>query len=812
MVNGAFNDKFSTCPAGQAKRTLVYSTLERTREKRLIGEQEWLELSTSSLKHMEETAAKMRNLIVSMPPRDLLGYIYSQHLLKALGDQRQSASDDDGRGQKDVIGESQFLLEYIHAVLASDAEPETMAFDEGKCGELLILSEELRKSALQFAMASAATTKNGIFGPNTAEIEMRAKSSWVLLRGNRYQVLEGEFYRYVLKPHSDVLKEVYGVSSEEIAEGFQAMANATQSGQASAIALMHDQFAEVQALADDGKISLEEATESWLATNSEKAKAFAAATDDLLRGGIANVSRHTNLPSTLLSDLAYTRGEELEFFAAGDLSGTPFRTLPVRKKPLINLGGEYYAVDPCFTRDSGYRALLHNLLQRRPDYKKTFETRQKKMSEGAFAELLQQQFAGARIFNEVYYRDPVTKQWSENDTLILIDDVLLLVEAKAGAAATIASPELDFGRHAQSVQDLVLKAFRQCERFFEYLATAEEVSLYQLIDGKYKECARIKSSDYRVMLPVGLTVESFSPFSAYCKDLPEVTLILGRHAFISLSIDDLFVLRRFLKTAGELCHYMEVRQAVAGMRRVHLFDELDHLGAYLKTNRFDLDLADQLRKEKASVVFWDGACDIVDQSFEGEDWENRPLPSQPFPEELLRLISAIDASRAAKWLLVESYIRNLGVEARNHLANSLSELRKSLSQHPSRYFTLLGEGEAIFSWIQSCDVATDWEEVNVKASAAALASKVRVMIGLYAEIDSKGEYQCAQFFSVHIPSGRSVANARIYEEAERMALPMRRIRVDKKEIAKPTARTAKPGRNEPCPCGSGIKFKRCHGA
>ncbi len=23
---------------------------------------------------------------------------------------------------------------------------------------------------------------------------------------------------------------------------------------------------------------------------------------------------------------------------------------------------------------------------------------------------------------------------------------------------------------------------------------------------------------------------------------------------------------------------------------------------------------------------------------------------------------------------------------------------------------------------------------------------------------------------------------------------------------------AKPGRNEPCPCGSGIKYKRCHGA
>jgi len=30
--------------------------------------------------------------------------------------------------------------------------------------------------------------------------------------------------------------------------------------------------------------------------------------------------------------------------------------------------------------------------------------------------------------------------------------------------------------------------------------------------------------------------------------------------------------------------------------------------------------------------------------------------------------------------------------------------------------------------------------------------------------------------------------------------------------AKPVAREAKVGRNEPCPCGSGKKYKKCHGA
>src|SRR5699024_9933129 len=215
--------------------------------------------------------------------------------------------------------------------------------------------------------------------------------------------------------------------------------------------------------------------ESCVAANADQSRAAGQAMDDMLRGGISNVSRHTKLPPDLLSDLAYQRGEETEFFAEGDFAGTPYRTLPARKKPLIKLGSDYFAVDPCFTRDAGYRALLFNLLQRKPEYKKSFEERQKIMSEGAFPDILSVQLPGATVYQEVYYKDPVTKQWSENDTLVIIDDVLYLIEAKAGAAATIASPALDFKRHAQSVQDLVVKAYRQCERFFNYLNSADEV-------------------------------------------------------------------------------------------------------------------------------------------------------------------------------------------------------------------------------------------------------------------------------------------------------------------------------------------------
>lgn len=768
------------------------------------------EAADSLLKDMEATAARMRALIVAMPAQDLLGYIYAQSLMKAMKDHDAISTVRDAEGPDDTINKHQFLLEYVHAVLASDDASAEVNFDEAECAELFELGGRLRDQAMFFAMATSADTKDGVFGPDTADIEFRAKSAWLLLRGNRYQVLEGEFYRYVLAPHDDVLKKVYDVGGAEIAAGFQDMADATRSGQADAIDEMMKQSESARAFAAEQEKPLEDVMEAWVAANAEQSKAAGLAMEDLFRGGIANVSRHTKLPPKLLADLAYQRGEETESFASGDFAGTPYRTLPARKKPLIRLRSDYYAVDPCFTRDAGYRALLYNLLQRKPDYKKAFEGRQKTMSEGAFSDILAAQLPEATVHQEVYYKDPVTKQWSENDTLILIDDVLFLVEAKAGAAATIASPALDFGRHAQSVQDLILKAYKQCERFFKYVNSADEVPIYRLVGGKYEECGRLRRSDYRVMVPVGLTVESFSPFSAYCKELPQVEPLLGKYAFVSMSIDDLFVLKRLLRTPGQFAHYMEVRQAVAGIRRAHLFDEFDHLGAYLTKNRFDLDIADQMKDGKVDMIIWDSMSDIVDRSFEGEDWDARPVPAQEFPDEVLKVLGALDATRAPGWLSADSRIRNFGEEGRKDLAKILSDLRKTLAHHPARYFILGREHEPLFVWLQSAGNEIDWSKVHDKASAATLALNAPTMVGVLAEVSADGTYYRAQAFPVSVPTVRTSENDYIYDNAARMRQPGKAVNL-RSTAGSPMKKTKNPGRNEPCPCGSGAKYKKCHG-
>lgn len=72
-------------------------------------------------------------------------------------------------------------------------------------------------------------------------------------------------------------------------------------------------------------------------------------------------------------------------------------------------------------------------------------------------------------------------------------------------------------------------------------------------------------------------------------------------------------------------------------------------------------------------------------------------------------------------------------------------------------------------------------------------------------------YHRAQSFVVHIPTARTEENAHVYEDATRMAQPARIVNLIQPKNVTPQGKTDKPGRNDPCPCGSGAKFKRCHG-
>jgi hypothetical protein len=484
---------------------------------------------------------------------------------------------------------------------------------------------------------------------------------------------------------------------------------------------------------------------------------------DMFYGGICNLSRHTNFTSTLLEDLSYLPGGNTEFFADGDFKGTPMRTLPALIKPGIKLGEEYYITDGQFVRDAAYRAIQRGLLNRLPAYREEWNRRQKALIEQSYPAIFSQQLAGAAKYSEIYFKDPKTGQWVETDLVMTVDDVLLIVEAKAGVMA-MHSPATNFDRHERAIRELIIKAYEQCKRFAEYLSSTPEVALYNRIDGEYVEVGRLRRRNFRKILPIGLTVEAFTPFSAVSKELAEIQPLLGKHPFISMSVDDLFVLNRFLPTTGELFHYLEVRQQASGITNAMLFDEIEHLGAYIADNRFDMRIKDQLKK--ADMVMWDSFGDVVDKHFEGDTWKTEPAPHQEYPEELASVLSALDKYRPAGWLEMDAHIRNLNSSGRSNLAEFLVELKTTLTEHPIRRF-LLGDESPMQVWLCRGSIKPPPQMMRYHGEVSCLAANAPRVIVLRISYNEKGGITGLSCTSYNSPPVIQTNYTDLKREAER---------------------------------------------
>ena len=656
---------------------------------------------------MERLGDRARELILRQPPKGLLGYVFSMWHMNIAGEMAEQG--DAYRPNKEMVDEMQWLLEHVHAawscgsVLADD----TKHVDEEEVAELFEALGELRTTTLLYCLMRSLGMGLDAGDRARGDLAMRAMMAWVNLRGRRYQVLEEEFVGFVLGPHDAALRRCYGMGAAEIAAGVQSIADTMRTGFSDAAGRMERGIA---AAGPDGPEGASEETRAEVM----------GAWDDMLNGGICNLSRDAKLKQGVLEDLSFSRGENVEFLADGALRGTALRTLPALVKPGIRLGDEYYVTDGQFVRDVAYRAIQRGLLGRDQGYREEWNRRQKRMLEEAFTKILASQFEGATVHRSVFYQEAGTGQWVESDLVVVFEDVLLVVEAKAGVT-TMASPALDFERHMASVERLIVGAYRQCRRFLEYLANGSRMPIYRLEGGEHRKVAEIALGDFRKVLPIGLTVESFSPFSSCLNDVEAAEPVLGRHGFMSMSVDDLFVLKRFLPTAGELFHYLAVRQEAGAVTGAMLMDETEYLGAYIARNRFEAELRRQA--EERDFVVWNAFADIVDRYFEGENAGNGPVPRQEYPGELAAVLRMLDRKRPRGWLSMDTAIRNLAGQARERLSREIAGMKASLRQHPFRWMGLPGS-DALQVWVCAAGSAPKKTEVRRRAEAICIALEV----------------------------------------------------------------------------------------
>lgn len=667
------------------------------------------------LSELVSVCSRLRSEISRLPPKELIGYLWARVLLSLIA--REEPDTDQlppVSSQENVI---LFAMEYVHATIACDGiGSESQEFSDTAADKIIDIASESLKLSFEYQIT---LMQKGELQVHDSRLAFQILSTWIMIRGRRFQVMEEEFFGYVLKPHDEALEKVYGISSTQLAKELQRIADLPRTGFVKAQQELDKLMSAAESEKPDQPSEAHAGAESP-DLSPDIAHRAAMVFDDLFRGGLFNLTKHTGLPEALLADLSYKPGENQEFNDGSPIGGTPFKTLPAKLKPLIEIDGEYFCSDPNFIRDSTYRTLQRALVVKDPSYRELWNVRQKEMSERAFSDIMGNHLKGSSIYTGLFY--PIgPRQYAETDSLIILGDVLINVEAKAGAEA-LSAPSENLTRHMRAIEKLVLESHSQCCRLVEYLFSAKDVPFYEkLDDGKFREVLRVRAGDFRKIFPIGLTVEAFTPFSAGIKEQIDTSTSRAGHHFISMSIDDLFVIRRILRSTGEFLHYLDVRQSIAAIRNVMLFDEIDHLGAYVSKNRADQRILEIMRDYDADHVWVDGMDqDVIAPYFMNPDWPDCPIPSQEYPEKVLELLGAIEFGKDRLWLDADAYIRDFSGTQRKELSDALSRTAKGLSTRPFVMFALYGEETAVFGLLRA-DSENNRTSLRRRAEAMCLA-------------------------------------------------------------------------------------------
>ncbi|HEX3886296.1 MAG TPA: SEC-C metal-binding domain-containing protein [Phenylobacterium sp.] len=634
------------------------------------------------------------------------------------------------------------------------------------------------------------------------EFRFRAEVLWTNVRGKRFHVHEHDALLDVISPHSDELQKLFGITAEELVAEVDKLLEKFTRGLMEAMVAFEEfrdrTLTRFEALAEErpelGVDALRDLVFEDRALAADRDKVG----NDLFGLGLYDVAANTSLPATLVDELSWSPGEETEFLSPGPFAGWPLRVWPTMRRPFIRLKGRAYAFDVLSLFDNLYRVLQRVIFRLDPDYRTSWNERQKAVSEALPFKYLGRLLPSAIHYGPVYYRwksGQGPAQWHEADGLVIFDDHLIVVEVKAGAF-TYTSPATDLPAHVQSLKNLVQSPASQGSRFVDYLESADEVAIS---DETHGEIAKLRRSDFRHVTVCAVTLDAFSDLTARAQHLKAVGIDVGTRPVWVVSVDDLRAYADLFTNPLIFLHFLEQRVAAAQSELVNLHDEMDHFGLYLAQNNY-AQFADEVAGSRVSRLNFDGFGDEVDEHFASVlRGEAGGPPAQKMPARIAEIIDVLRRVGGPGASELASYILDWDGEFRDQIAAGIEEQLEGNKR--------LGRVRPLSTYGDVCATLQVWSrEAPLKPGEG--LDHTRAVMAMHGETERRlieleygdaGELLLARSEKVSLDGLPPEALARARQGAENVR---RRRLVRARDIGK-------VGRNEPCPCGSGRKYKHC---
>ena len=756
---------------------------------------------------IDALVAEIASLVAILPPDKLLHRAWGEVTTRQLGTESESQLGfDDSVAMR--------MVDYIQSVIAAVPPAAAQRADVTE-EDWKALREKVRRlfSTMLLDYHVCASAQAQAVDPahdlDFEEVKYRAQSYWCSVRGTRYQVHQPVYLRDMFLPFSDVLQELFGITAEEFVTEITKIWRSLSYG-------LGEAFEAFDTFKTDVLDAAEEKISSGRAVPDQDARDVVAgvieergwqerqesALGRMLGLELFDVQKVTKLPQRLLDELTWSPGEEQAFFAPGPFRGWPLRIWPIFQRPFIRLNGRYFCFDLYGLFDNLYRVMQRIVTRLKPEYEENWNRIQQRLSEALPFKYLQGVLEGASEFRSVFYRAKAPgggTEWCEADGLLAYDDQLFVVEVRAGAF-TYTPPSTDFPAWVASLKNLVLKPATQGKRFVEYLSSAETVPIF---DHEHRQVGTLRRADYRHVTICAVTIDPFTEMAAQVQHLGKIGVDVGSDPVWALSVDDLRAYADVFDNPLVFLHYVEQRMQAFRSDIVQSDDEFDHLGLYLKHNHYATH-AKELRGDSGARITFAGYRLDVDKFFSArmDEKEHPAPPRQRIPRRLFEIVDRLSRGATPGRAKVASYLLDLSGEAREHIAKGIDEQleRQPSTRRPKPLSTPHGAvALTIFCWTPSCPVRDTALALKHARTVLLLHSESRRLL-LQLTYSAGGEFDDVTWQWVE------QANIPV---AELPALQAEAERLRATRLASATAARRKIGRNDPCPCGSGKKYKHC---
>lgn len=734
---------------------------------------------------VNQLVCKIRDEITGCNPLTLLSYAQFQALVSMLHtefelDQSSMTYDSSVR-----------MTEYIQSILVSCPKNEPI-YNEDPSKVFSQISKDVFDlfnlvNDYYFAYC-ASIKKTGRFDEDVLK-ELYEAQLMYQVRGNRYQFIEHDYYEKLLLPHNEEFEKVFHITSKNFLEGIDKLQYALSQGRI-------DPFNELIKICD---ASLDATENQQISLTGDPENGIKQLLCGLFGTTMNDVCIITGWPEQLVRELSYGLGADSSFINHPEYPGWPIIDLPVQKRPFIAIEGRYYCFDYYSFIDNFYRVIQKTISRLDKGY--NWNSVQKEASEKMVAELFQNLLPGCKVYNNNYYpKNKSTKQLCENDLLIIYYDVAIIAEVKAGSFIYTA-PLVDYENHIQSYKKLIEDPGLQCKRTYDYLL-ANDTSIFYTENGIEK--ATIETSSLSDVYMLSVTVDNINEFASKAEKLSFLNL---QCPAISISVDDLMIYAHYFESPLTFLHFLKQRRAATTVPNLATYDELDHLGLYIKYNCYHMNFEDKNHYSPISVIgFREDLDDYFEKLYHPELTPSKP--KQELPSFIESIIIFLEKSNIFNKVLISNYILDFSQDAKENLCNRIEyalqrqrELHASLvlgsaGQHPRelRYTCFINQQGVAFT--------SSTEQVKYVLSTMLWNSEENRAL-LCLELDSADKISNVAF---HLYKKQEIPPDQVDElmtqGRERAA---QRIKAYKKKHG------PKIGRNEDCPCGSGKKYKRCCG-